>query len=67
MESMGVVVSRYIDYLIFSSCICSFLQQHPNFLFIFYKIIILFAEYMQVYCKLITLSSPKLSQSKYLS
>ena len=39
MESMGVVVRRYIDYLIllipkYSSCICSFLQQHPYFLFI---------------------------------
>ena len=42
VESMGVVVRRYIniDYLIllipiYSSCICSFLQQHPYFLFIF--------------------------------
>ena len=36
VESMGVVVRRYIDYLIllihiYSSCICSFLQQHPYF------------------------------------
>ena len=30
---LGVVVRRYIDFLIllipYSSCICSFLQQHP--------------------------------------
>ena len=37
---MGVVVRRYIDFLIllipiYSSCICSFLQQYPYFLFIF--------------------------------
>ena len=37
---VGVVVRRYIDFLIllmpiYSSCICSFLQQHPYFLFIF--------------------------------
>ena len=51
---LGVVVRRYIDFLIlliptplvsvlfcssiptpYSSCICSFLQQHPYFLFIF--------------------------------
>ena len=41
VESMGVVVRRYIDFLIritypYSSFICSFLQQHPYFLFIFY-------------------------------
>ena len=30
---LGVVVRRYIDP--YSSCICSFLQQHPYFLFIF--------------------------------
>ena len=39
MESMGTVVKRYrlphITYP-YSSCTCSFLQQHPNFLFIFY-------------------------------
>ena len=39
MESRGVVVRRYIDFLIlvtypYSSCICSFLKQHPYFLFI---------------------------------
>ena len=39
---LGVVVRRYIDFLIYttypySSCICSFLQQHPYFLFIFLK------------------------------
>ena len=32
---LGVVVRRYIDFLILlipdSSCICSFLQQHPTF------------------------------------
>ena len=36
---LGVVVMRYIDFLIllipYSSCICTFLQQHPYFLFIF--------------------------------
>ena len=35
---LGVVVRRYIDFLILlilTSCICSFLQQHPYFLFIF--------------------------------
>ena len=37
---LGVVVTRYIDFLIlliypYSSCICSFLQQHPYFLFMF--------------------------------
>ena len=36
VESMGVVVRRYIDFRIlpipiYSSCICSFLQQHPTF------------------------------------
>ena len=37
---VGVVVRRYIDFLILLSypcsyCICSFLQQHPYILFIF--------------------------------
>ena len=36
---LGVVVRRYIDFphttYPYSSCICSFLQQHPYFLFIF--------------------------------
>ena len=35
---LGVVVWRYIDFHTtypYSSCICSFLQQHPYFLFIF--------------------------------
>ena len=37
---LGVLVRRYIDFLIlliypYSSCICSFLQQHPYFLLIF--------------------------------
>ena len=34
---VGVVVRGYIDFFILfinSSCICSFLQQHPYFLFI---------------------------------
>ena len=36
---LGVVLRRYIDFLlllipIYSSCICTFLQQHPYFLFI---------------------------------
>ena len=33
---LGVVVRRYIDFFIhsYSSCICSFIQQHPYFLFI---------------------------------
>ena len=40
---LGVVVRRYIDFLlllipIYSSCICSFLQQHPYFLFIFVNV-----------------------------
>ena len=33
---LGVVVRRYIDFhkpLIYSSCICSFLQQHPIYFF----------------------------------
>ena len=36
---VGVVVRRYIDFIIgtypYSSCICSFLQQHPYILFVF--------------------------------
>ena len=40
---LGVVLRRYIDFLkllipiiyLYSSCISSFLQQHPYFLFIF--------------------------------
>ena len=39
MWLVGVVVRRYIDIphitYPYSSCICSFLQQHPYFLFIF--------------------------------
>ena len=38
---VGVVVRRYIDFphitYPYSSCICSFLQQHPYFLFIFFR------------------------------
>ena len=34
---MGMVVRRYIDYLILLSCICSFLKQHHYILFIFYN------------------------------
>ena len=35
---VGVVVRRYIDFITtypYSFCICSFLQQHPYFLFIY--------------------------------
>ena len=44
---LGVVVRRYIDFLIllippYSSCICSFLQQHPYFLFIFKMFFVLY-------------------------
>ena len=36
---LGVVVRRYIDFLIlYSPCICSFLQQHLYFLFIFLNV-----------------------------
>ena len=40
---LGVVVRRYIDFLILLIpaplvYICSFLQQHPYFLFIFYTV-----------------------------
>ena len=38
VESMGVIVKRYIDFLILlilTPLVCSFLQQHPYFLFIF--------------------------------
>ena len=39
---VDVVVRRYIDFLIitypYSSCICSFLQQHPYFLFMFLNV-----------------------------
>ena len=41
---LGVVVRKYIDFLILlihSSCICSFLQQHPYFLFIFLMFFVL--------------------------
>ena len=46
VKSMGVVVRRYIDYFIlliptYSSCVCSFLQQHPYFLFIFFRFFVL--------------------------
>ena len=47
VESMGVVVRRYINYIphttyLYSSCICSFLQQHPYFLFILKKNFVLY-------------------------
>ena len=29
---LGVVVRRYIDFL--TSCICTFLQQHPSFFYL---------------------------------
>ena len=34
---LGVVVRRYIDFLILLSFICTFLQQHPYFLVHFFK------------------------------
>ena len=40
---LGVVLRRYIDFLIlliYSSCICTFWQQHPNFFFHFVKMIL---------------------------
>ena len=52
---LGVVVKRYIDFLIllidpYSSCICSFLQQHPYFLLIlkmfFVLVPVLFGNYI---------------------
>ena len=53
---LGVVVRRYIDFLILLiptplvSCICSFLQQHPYFLFIlkmfFVLVPVLFCNYI---------------------
>ena len=43
---VGVVVRRYIDFLIIliptPPCICSFLQQHPYFLFIIKMFFILY-------------------------
>ena len=41
---LGVVVRRYIDFLILlipTPCICSFLQQFPYFLFIFFNVFVL--------------------------
>ena len=41
MWLLGVVVRRYIDFLILlipTPSICSFLQQHPYFLFIFVNV-----------------------------
>ena len=45
---LGVVVRRYIDSTYpYSSCICSFLQQHPYFLFIFKVLFpVLFCNYI---------------------
>ena len=42
---LGVVLRRYIDFLIYttypySSCICTFWQQHPYFFFHFVKMIL---------------------------
>ena len=66
VESMGVVVWRYIDFLILlipTPCICSFLQ-HPYFLFIFKMFFVLvpvlfciicnnlFAQYKHTYGRL---------------
>ena len=53
---MGVVVRRYIDFLILiiPTCICSFLQQHPYFLFIFKMFFFLFIiEYIIIYIYII--------------
>ena len=46
MWLVGVVVRRYIDLLLlylslYSSCICSILQRHPYFLFIFLMFFVL--------------------------
>ena len=51
VESMGVVVRKCIDFnphitYPYSSCICSFLQQHPYFLFIFYFIVFILYNYI---------------------
>ena len=50
VESMGVVVRRYIDFLILytypSSCICSFLEKHPYFLFILLMFFVLYNNYI---------------------
>ena len=49
---LGVVVRRYIDFLILliatRSCICSFLQQHPYFLFILFVLLIIIGTGMSV-------------------
>ena len=52
VESMGVVVRRYIDFLIlrtypYSSCVCSFLQ-HPYFLLTFFNVFVLVIFMLQV-------------------
>ena len=48
---MGVVVRRYIDFIIllipiYSSCICSFLQQHPYFCSLFKMFFVLVYIYI---------------------
>ena len=42
---LGVVLRRYIDFLILLMCICTFLQQHPYFLFIFLMFFVLYNIY----------------------
>ena len=50
VESMGVVVRRYIDFPYpYSSCICSFLQ-HPYILFIKKNVFILYSSFFLVLC-----------------
>ena len=51
---VGVVVRRYINFLIlytypYSSCICSFLQQHPYFLFVFKNVFRSLCQRMNCY------------------
>ena len=48
---LGVVVRRYIHFLIlhtypYSSCICSFLQQHPYFWFVLVPVLFLITFYV---------------------
>ena len=47
---LGVVVRRYIDFL--TSCICTFLQQHPYFFVHFLKCFSLFDIYIHIYTSL---------------
>ena len=51
---MGVVVRRYVDFLIllipYSSCICSFMKQNPYFLSIFKCFSFLFLYFFVIKC-----------------